>query len=114
MNEFVQAYNLEEYTEMNTLAVYADNGPMVTENITSSSIWNILTFGESKYVDYKQLYFEHEVTATIEMDAKLYGYADVPVALYDEGYVVVFLGDINGAYYIGPEKIALVKGLVTR
>lgn len=111
-SEFVQAYNLDEYSSLNALAVYDNKGTSVYTKINNENIWRILTHGESSYVDYKKLYFEHEVSATIEIDAELYGYKNVPLALYSEGYVVIYLGNINGAYYVGPDTIALVKGQI--
>lgn len=112
LKEFVQAYNLEEYSTLNALAVYDEGNAEVFENVDDQRVWETLTFGEEKYVNYKALYLEYEVAATIEMDAELYGYMDVPIALYDEGYVVIYLGDINGAYYVGPEIIALIRGMI--
>lgn len=111
-SEFVEAYNLKNYSDLNAVAIYGQGGHTISENIDGNVIWDILTAGGGYAVDYKSLYFDYEIAAGIKMEVSIYGCADVPITLFDEGYVVVYLGEINGAYYVGADKIALIKGRV--
>ena len=112
LQEFVEAYDLQEQAKLKALAVYDDWDKTITEDIDSKLIWDILLSGEGKPVDYKTLYYVYDVAGSIEMDVKMYGCLDVPIALYDEGYVAIYLGDINGAFYVGTERVAQIKELI--
>lgn len=112
LKEFVEAFSLEEYVSINSIAVYNKKDVIICETVNENNIWQILKNCESSVTDFKKIYFEYDVTATMNVSSELYGYINVPIALYSEGYIVVYLGDINGAYYVGPNTISLLKGQV--
>lgn len=112
LREFVEAYDLKNQAKLKALAIYDQWDKTITEDIDSELIWEILLSGEGKPVDYETLYYVYDVAGSIEMDVKMYGCLDVPIALYDEGYVAIYLGDINGAFYVGTERVAQIKELI--
>lgn len=111
-NEFVASYNLRDFAKLRSIAIYEQNGIYSSENIDDDSIWDILTSDSSYAVDYKKLYYECKLVGSIKMDVSIYGCKSVPIALFDEGYVVIYLGNANGAYYVGQDKIALIKARI--
>ena len=112
LQEFVTAYNLREFADVKALAVYDDWDKQIMESPDRDLIWDILLSGEGSKINENILYFDYDVSATIEVDVKMYGFIDVPIALYDEGYVMIYLGDIYGAYYIGTENVEAIKNLM--
>ena len=100
---FVSDYNLKEYLKWDTLAVYGKN--TVNTNISSSAMWNILANTDGKRVDAKNVYLNCTLTAAVAMDIDIYGYEDIPMAVYKEGYVVFSLFNQVHAFYIGEADV---------
>lgn len=96
---FVTDYNLREYLKWDTLAVYGKN--MVNTEISSEKVWSSLANADGKRVDAKSVYLNGKLAAALAMDIDLYGYENIPVAVYEEGYVVFSLFGQVHAFDIG-------------
>lgn len=99
-----------DYSNIKAIAIYEDWNTNVSRNINSDTFWEIVLSSDSYFVSSETLY-TYDVSASIEIDCELYGCIDIPVALYDEGYIVFCLDTISGVYYIGEDNIKEIKNL---
>lgn len=104
LKEYVTDLNLKEYLKWDTLAVYGNK--LTTPSVSSDEIWGILSNADGKRVDAKAVYMNNTLVAALAMDIEMYGYYDIPVALYKEGYVIISLFDQTYAFQIGAAKVA--------
>lgn len=110
IQEFINAYNLIENFDIKAIAVYEDWITNVNKNIDAQAFWKILLSADSE-ISSSDYLCSYEVNAAIEIDCEIYGCIDIPVVLYDEGYIVFCLDAINGVYYIGEENVQAIKDL---
>lgn len=103
---FVAAYNLKSYLEWDSLAIY--DKQIITTDVSSDKIWSILSNVSGKRVDAKSVYLNNTLVGSLAMDSELYGYYDIPVAIYKEGYVIFGMFGQTYAYDIGTAKVSQI------
>ena len=108
--EYLQAYNLREFLVWDTLALY-DKG-VISTGISSDKIWEILEKTDGIKVDEKNVYENYTLVAALGMDIDFYGYQDIPMAIYEEGYVIINLFGKPVAYRIGEAAVAEIRALL--
>lgn len=99
LKSFVEDYNLREYLKWDTLAVYGKN--IINTEISSEKVWSILAKADGTRVDAKNVFLYGTLAAALAMDIDLYGYENIPVAVYQEGYVIFSLFGQVHAFDIG-------------
>ena len=103
---FVSDYNLREYLKWDTLAVYGKN--MINTEISTEKVWSSLANADGRRVDAKNVYLNGTLAAALAMDISVYGYENIPVAVYEEGYVVFSLFGQVHAFDIGRTEVGQI------
>lgn len=104
--EFVEAYNLTEYLTWESFVNY-DAGIMFGD-LSSNNFWNRFLQTDGSRVSAEEIYKNNVMSAALGMDIELYGYNNIPVALYKEGYVIFYLFNQGYAFDIGEEAVAKI------
>lgn len=100
---FVDAYGLRNYLSWDSIAIY--DKQILSTNVESNKVWNILDNADGRRVDARTVYLNSTLAGAVAMDIELFGYYDIPVALYKEGYVMFSLFGQTHAYQIGATTV---------
>lgn len=100
---FVTAYGLRNYLKWDSIAIYEKQ--ILSTNVASNKVWKILNNADGKRVDARTVYSNNTLAGAIAMDIELFGYYDIPVALYKEGYIMFSLFGQTHAYRIGETTV---------
>lgn len=111
--EFIEDFNLMNNTVITELVTFneADGSVSGRYNVQDGmDVWNILIKNESYTIDYKSL--EDKSDINMGISSYIYGFSDMSVALYDEGYIYFYLLGVGQAYYIGEDAVNDIKNML--
>lgn len=101
--QMIDDLNLSEYLSLDSMAVYANGDESKT--IDSDACWNILSKVNAKSMQAFTAYLEGTLVAALNMNSELYGCKNMPMVIFEEGYVIFELNDSLYAFDVGEDAV---------
>lgn len=109
LNYLLKHFNLYEYVSWEGAVSFMEGQVITFED--DQILWDILSTGGGTAIDPVIVYYDCELVAALTLSSELYGYENIPVAIYEEGYMMIEWFDNVYAFAIGEEAVDRIMNL---